>query len=72
MDNEDYTTDAPVSTSCFIAGTQVATKNGSVAIEKIVEGTRILTNADPEAYGVASDEDVVNPLSVPFICGISK
>jgi hypothetical protein len=72
VETAEYTTDAPVSTSCFIAGTQVATEDGSIAIEKITEGTRILTSAAPVTYGVASDEDVVVPLSVPFLCGISK
>jgi hypothetical protein len=41
-------------------------------IESITEGAHVLTHADPEAYGLASDEDVVNSLNIPFIGGISK
>lgn len=57
--------------SCFVAGTQVATETGSIAIERISEGTRILTGVGPNTYGVASDEDVVVPFQTALLCGIN-
>ncbi len=59
-------------TSCFIAGTQVAVEGGSVAIESLTEGTRVITRVDPAEYGVASDEDVAVTLSETVLCGFSK
>jgi hypothetical protein len=60
--------------NCFIAGTKVATDKGEVDIEKISEGTRVLTEATTGRYGVASDEDVTTPPvdeKVPLV-GFSK
>ncbi|KAH6880531.1 hypothetical protein B0T10DRAFT_609611 [Thelonectria olida] len=70
-DIRDYSTNGGPPKSCFVAGTQVATENGSVAIEHITEGTHILTRAGPNTYGVASDEDVVVPLQTTLLCGIN-
>ncbi|KAJ1324773.1 Hint domain-containing protein [Microdochium nivale] len=48
--------------NCFIAGTKVMTDAGEINIEDIREGTRVLTDANAERYGIASDEDVATPL----------
>lgn len=48
---------------CFVAGTQIMTLPGqSVPIERIEEGLTILTRADSNQFGTASDERVVIPL----------
>ncbi|KAK7419301.1 hypothetical protein QQX98_003453 [Neonectria punicea] len=70
-DTRDYTTNGSPPKSCFVAGTQIATEGGSVAIENITEGTQILTRVGPNTYGVASDEDVVVPLQTTLLCGIN-
>lgn len=62
--------DGPVH-SCFVAGTQVTLADGSIAIEELTEGTRILTRADSQEFGTVSDEDVVNQLNLPLLVGIS-
>jgi hypothetical protein len=49
--------------SCFVAGTMVTVDGGSLAIEDVREGTRILSNANSASYGIASDEDVVIPIN---------
>ncbi|TFK65127.1 hypothetical protein BDN72DRAFT_209785 [Pluteus cervinus] len=67
---KNFTTDGPVK-SCFIAGTEVVIESGTIAIELITEGTRVLTRADPAEYGVASDEDVVVSQGAPILCGIN-
>jgi hypothetical protein len=41
-------------TSCFIAGTMVATSTGQIAIEKISEGAKILTEATSSRIGYVS------------------
>lgn len=70
-DTRDYSTNGSPPKSCFVAGTQVATESGSIAIERITEGTQILTRVGPNTYGVASDEDVVVPLQTTLLCGIN-
>ena len=72
VDVKTYSTDGPVKTSCFISGTQVAVEGGSVAIESLTEGTRVITRVDPAEYGVASDEDVAVTLKETILCGFSK
>ncbi|MCJ1282203.1 hypothetical protein MMC26_001526 [Xylographa opegraphella] len=46
--------------SCFSAGTQIMTDQGSKPIEKLSEGTRLLTHAQPQQYGIVSDENVIH------------
>jgi hypothetical protein len=70
---ESYHTDENIYHSCFVEGTQVAVEGGGmVPIEMITEGTLVLSDANHNAYGVASDEDVVNHATLPFVCGFSK
>ena len=51
------------SAGCFRAGTLVLTKKGPRAIELLQENDRVLTRADPQEYGIRSDEEVF--LKVP-------
>lgn len=44
--------------SCFVPGTLVYTKTGSVPIEKLSEGDYVLTNSGTKEYGIVSDERV--------------
>ncbi|MCJ1388432.1 hypothetical protein MMC18_001279 [Xylographa bjoerkii] len=71
IDVTTTSTDKPAWGSCFVAGTKVTLENGSIAIEKLEEGMRVLTNGDPKSYGVVSDEDVVAPMTVPLLVGIN-
>ncbi len=66
-----HNSDGPEHT-CFVAGTQITLASGSIAIEKLTEGTKVLTRADPQQFGIVSDEDVVNQLNPPLLVGISK
>ncbi|MCJ1421447.1 hypothetical protein MMC32_007811 [Xylographa parallela] len=66
-----HNTDKPAYGGCFVAGTKVTLENGSIAIEKLEEDMRVLTNADSKSYGVVSDEDVVAPMTVPLLVAIN-
>ncbi|RYO86620.1 hypothetical protein DL764_008985 [Monosporascus ibericus] len=57
---------------CFIAGTSVATSAGDIPIEKIEEGTIIMTNAATGRFGVASDEEVINVVRDSTLIGFNK
>ena len=50
----------------------IATDKGNVAIETIVEGTRVLTHAHGQRFGVTSDEDVTVTAEDEFLVGFSK
>ena len=58
--------------SCFRAGTKITLADGKTAkIEELSEWDRILTLAEPEQYGVMSDERVSHHIDVPLV-GFSK
>ena len=67
---EVTTTQVPVA-SCFRPGTKVATDSGDIAIEAIVEGTRLRTDAK-SGMGTCSDEVVMTQVSEPLLVGFSK
>lgn len=50
----------------------VKTDSGDVAIETISEGMRILTDANFQRFGIASDEEVEVDLPEPLLVGFSK
>ena len=58
--------------SCFIAGTMLAVKGGQKPIELLSEGDKVLTDAETNAFGTASDEHVCKYLASGVLCGISK
>ncbi|KAL6702405.1 hypothetical protein ACN47E_002188 [Coniothyrium glycines] len=71
VDTNDFVTNGSPPKSCFVADTLVATEKGSVAIQSLREGDHVLTSADPIAYGVLSDEEVVHSLGSTLLCGIN-
>ncbi|KAL9099451.1 MAG: hypothetical protein Q9163_005053, partial [Psora crenata] len=66
-DNQEYVDNG----SCFRPGTQITLNNGTTAIENVKEWDRVLTLAEPEQYGIVSDETVTHNIEVPLI-GFSK
>ncbi|KEF54964.1 uncharacterized protein A1O9_08616 [Exophiala aquamarina CBS 119918] len=47
--------------SCFLPGTKVLTSTGSLNIEELYEGSRVLTRVSPPQWGVVSSEVVRLP-----------
>lgn len=52
----------PVQPSCFVAGTKVLTRQGSLPIETLREHDRVLTRADTNEWGIVSSEIVRTPV----------
>lgn len=66
-----YSTNGVLPEGSFVAATQVAIDGGSITIEDVTENPRVLSQASPAAYGIASDEDVIPPVGTTFLCGIT-
>lgn len=57
--------------SCFVAGTQIITRNGVKNIEDLEEFDWVLTRGEFNEWGLVSDERVVIPVEMPTIHGFN-
>ena len=57
--------------SCFVPGTLITMTDGQKPVERLAENDLILTRADTNEWGIASDEYVAISVTSPMIHGLS-